>query len=134
MPWRSIRWRPVGHGAALLVALVLAGCNSGPNIVKVSGTVTRGGKALPGVELFFEPDQGRQSTAITDDQGRFTLHYDQHQEGAVKGHHKVHVRLVRAPLAAEDREAVRAKYGDRDHPNLEYTLDKDTTDLEIKLD
>jgi hypothetical protein len=123
-----MRWR-----STLLLALVLAGCNSGPRLVKVSGTVTHGGEAVPFVTLYFEPDEGRASTAMTDAQGRFTLSYTAKEEGAVAGHHKVHVEFRRHVPEQKDREAILAKY-DLQHSSLQFTLDKDTPDLEVRLD
>jgi hypothetical protein len=45
------------HSSALL-ALWLAGCGAGPNLLPVTGTVTLNGKPLEGATVTFYPDDG----------------------------------------------------------------------------
>jgi hypothetical protein len=75
----------------------LAGCG-GPRIAPVSGVVLLDGKAYPNAVVSFQPigseanpNPGRGSTGITDEQGRFTLTYDGSQNGAVVGMHRVRI-------------------------------------------
>src|SRR5437588_12261353 len=69
------------------------GCGpSGPQIMRVSGTVTRGGKPVEKLVVNFWPDHGRPSWGLTDREGRYTLHYDRDRDGAVPGLHKVWVQ------------------------------------------
>src|SRR5262245_33842470 len=83
------------HACLFLIPVcvaMLAGCsNDGPTIVPVSGVVTRNGKPVPNVEVYFMPAHGRNSVGTADDQGRFTLGYTPDQDGAVVGEHTVFV-------------------------------------------
>src|SRR5262249_39554660 len=84
--------------------LLCAGCGGdGPRVVAVSGVVTRGGQPVPHLYLTFEPEHGRPSWAVSDAKGRFTLHYDRHQDGAAVGKHRVSVAFKpRDPGEEED--------------------------------
>src|SRR5437016_243304 len=91
-------------GAVPLLLVALAGCgDSGPKVVQVSGTLKYKGQPVTNAYITFLPEFGRQSWAQTDDQGRFKINYDKHQDGAVVGKHKVWVQQ-RATTTAE-REA-----------------------------
>ncbi len=89
-------------GPVLLVAL--AGCGGDPKVVKVTGTLTYKQKPVTNAILTFLPDKGRQSWAETDEQGRFKINYDRHQDGAVVGKHKVWVEF--RPTTQAEQEAV----------------------------
>ena len=45
--------------ANLFLAVALAGCDAGPHVVRVKGTVTRQGKPVPNVTVHFVPESGR---------------------------------------------------------------------------
>lgn len=91
--------------AALPWLVALAGCGGGgPRVVKVSGILTYKGDPVTNAYLQFLPEYGRQSWAQTDKQGRFTVHYDAHQDGAVTGKHKVWVEM--RPSTVAEKEAV----------------------------
>lgn len=83
-------WLPV-----LLLGL-LFGCEKGPEVAEVTGTVTVGGKPLEGVLVKFLPDpvsgtSGPSSFATTNAEGKFDLVYDKQNDlhGAVVGWHRV---------------------------------------------
>lgn len=131
-----------------LLPLLLIGCgSSGPKVVKVSGTLTYKGNPVPGVQLDFTPKDGqRPSWGETDEQGRFTLEYDDRNKGAVTGTHKVSVRLklqttkereaemLGKPLpVSKERAALAAKYG-AEKSTVEVTIDKPTSDLKLAWD
>jgi hypothetical protein len=119
----------------------LAGCGQS-KVVKVSGTLTYKGQPVPNAFVGFTPDNGRPSWAVTDDQGRFTLHYDRSQDGATVGKHKVSVRYE--PTAASVTEPGKPpkvpkewatffdKYGDKS--TVEVVVDKSTNDLRLDWD
>ena len=80
---------------ALLVVLT-TGCGPSIETGVVTGVVTKGNKPLDQVMVYFMPDpekgtQGKHSTAVTDDQGRYSLRYysDPPVDGAVIGMHRV---------------------------------------------
>lgn len=79
----------------LVIAAVvwLGGCTeSGPKVAKVTGLVTMDGKPLPGARLDFHPEgEGRNSGGVTDEEGRYELHYSVSRMGAVLGTHKVFI-------------------------------------------
>lgn len=84
--------RTKGCLVASLVLFTSSGCGDGtPPIGKVTGTVTREGKPLPGVTVNFLPEAGRPSWGITDESGRYKLSWDADHDGAEVGRHKVTV-------------------------------------------
>jgi hypothetical protein len=79
----------------LAAAALATGC-SGPKLVPVTGRVTLNGRPLKNVRVEFHPDPdqgtaGPSSSAVTDDDGRFTLTCPSRDNapGAVVGHHRV---------------------------------------------
>jgi hypothetical protein len=110
--------RPWLRFVVITVVLALAGCAKGPPpVTEVSGTVLLEGQALPQAKVEFVPELSNfgaemNSTAITDDQGHFTLtcNYKQ-QPGAVVGKH--HVLVSERPTPGEFRsqdEQTQARY------------------------
>jgi hypothetical protein len=85
---------------AALVLVLVAGCGGGPEIVRVTGKVTRGGKPVPGLVVNFVPEKGYRSVGKTDGEGHFTMLYLTGQEGVAIGKHKVWVAL--APSGTKD--------------------------------
>jgi hypothetical protein len=80
----------------VLATLLFAGCGpAGPRPHPVSGQVKYKGKALPGAVLAFHPVGARAGeraiTAVTDDEGRFTLTYHKPGNGAPPGEYAVTV-------------------------------------------
>jgi len=124
---------------APILLLVLAGCG-GSDIKKVSGTLTYKGQPVPDAYVTFTPDNGRPSWGETDGQGRFTLHYDKTQDGAIAGKHKVSVRPKptastepgMAPKLSADTAAFYDKYGARS--TVEVTIDKNDSNLKLDWD
>lgn len=132
--------------ASLSIA-ALAGCGGGgPKIVKISGTVTRGGSPVKDLTLNFIPEAGRPSWATTGPDGRYTLHYSRGRDGACVGKHKVWVTYDPPPAdpAAEqarfegrfdmppDIKAILQKYG-KDSSPLEFDI-QETREIDLKLD
>jgi hypothetical protein len=133
-----------GGGLAALL-LVVCGCApKGPEIVPISGTALRSGKPVPNIELMFYPASGRPSWGVTDEAGRFSLHYSREQEGALVGRHKVTVRGRQPQSAAEEFAGtitappeigeLRAKFGSLDTTPLVIEITKRDADLQVVLD
>jgi hypothetical protein len=107
----SLRRQAILLGYAAVGAM-LSGCNSGPVLGQVEGTLKLDGKPLGGVQVMFSPvvdisTDGRMSSAITDEQGHYVLSFDDRKHprtGAIVGKHKV----VLVDVAWEDA---------RDNPN-----------------
>lgn len=78
-----------------VLLLGVTGCDSGPKVVEVSGTITlNDGKPLELIHVEFWSDGGPRSWGKTDDSGKFTLTLDSEdpKKGAVVGTHKVLLR------------------------------------------
>lgn len=82
--------------ASLFILAAVAACGLGcggggdqPKVGLVSGTVTLDEKPLPGVIIVFSPDEGRASTATTDEEGHYDLVYRYGVKGAKVGQHKI---------------------------------------------
>jgi hypothetical protein len=89
----------------LLVALI-AGCDSGPKLVKAGGTVKYKGAPLPDAQVTFMADEGSApSIGRTDEEGHFTLSTGG-KPGAPIGGGKVAITAVRQKRAISEAEAV----------------------------
>lgn len=137
--------RAVSGVALLAVPVLLTGCNDGPKVVRVAGTVTRNGKPVPYLTVNFIPEVGRPSWGLTDEQGRFTLEYDNTTKGALVGTHTVWVlwrpaspqEEIQGPKGGRrppELEAIRAKYGSQEKSPLKIEIARAVDDLEVKLD
>ena len=87
----------------LLGVAIAVGCSTGPKLFPATGTVEYEGKPVAGAEVVFVPDHGRPATAVTDDQGKFSLVVDG-RPGALQGSYKVSVRAVRQIKKLSDAE------------------------------
>jgi len=84
------------HVAAGLSALLLSlpGClgpNDQPELGHVTGTITLDGKPLSGVEVVFQPDNGRPARAATDAEGKYELRYVRDTLGTKIGHNRIEI-------------------------------------------
>jgi hypothetical protein len=130
--------------AVLGLALTAGGCASGPRVVKVSGTVTRGGKPVDRLVVNFTPEQeGKASWGITDKDGRYTLKYERDRDGALVGTHKVWFQVRAATpkeeiaLAAGELKVhpeILQKYGNPKTTPLRVEVKGDDQPLDLKLD
>lgn len=89
-------------GCLLVVAcLATLGCNRGPKLGKVTGTITWKGKPLEQATVTFTPDNGRSAFARTESDGSFTLKFSDGREGAVLGENVVTIETARFDLDEE---------------------------------
>ncbi len=84
----------VGRCFALLLVVAVAGCGGGggsdqPDLGTVSGVVKLDGEPLANANVEFQPEEGRPSTATTNDDGEYELKYTFETKGAKIGTHKV---------------------------------------------
>ena len=78
--------------SSLFVVLVLAvGCDDGPAVAPVTGTVTQDGEPLYGAMVEFQPDAGAPSYGYTYENGVYEIQYQVDKMGALIGHHYVSV-------------------------------------------
>lgn len=122
--------------------VIVVGCDSGPKIVPVSGTATRGGQPVPNVLITFQPEKGRPSAGVTDGAGRFTLDYDAQNKGALVGKHTVSVaNYGDTPDSVSGKvkphpamKEILTKYGDTVNSPLKLEITGATDNIEVKLD
>jgi len=74
----------------ILVVLTISSCGKAPNeTVSVRGALTFDGEPVPGMQVFFEPEQGRGSSGLTGEDGAFEMYYTRNQKGVQPGAHQV---------------------------------------------
>lgn len=77
----------------LAMSLFSIGCGGGagdqPDLGQVTGTISLDGEPLTGVIVMFSPEEGRQSVAVTDAEGKYELQYTGESKGAKIGKHDV---------------------------------------------
>ncbi len=118
--------------------ILFAGCgDAGPQIVEVEGTVMMDGKPLEKVRVEFWPEkEGMQSTALTDDQGKFVmLTPDGVTKGVVIGKHKIVLRdlsIIKSPFLGRAGEDVDMTGGQKPRIAAKYT-NPTLTDLQIDI-
>ena len=93
----GIVWLRSAVLATLPVSLAAAGCSGRdrglPPLGRVTGVVTLDGKPLARAAVAFVPyERGNGAYATTDAEGRYTLRYTAHNEGAVVGRNRVEIR------------------------------------------
>lgn len=142
--------RPILFCSFILSLLTFSGCaKKGPEVVSVSGKVTREGNPYPNAFLNFEPENGRPSWAQVDNEGNYTAKYDVAQDGAVLGKHKVWIsyrskdpreEMIEKGFAKgkssrpKNMNEVLSKFGDKVTTPLIIEITKPVSNLEIKLD
>ncbi len=101
---RLVRLIPVVAAGVLLAGT--AGCGP-PTYVNVSGVVTLDGQPYKNALVSFQPigtehnpNPGRGSSGLTDENGRYTLVADDGHAGAVPGKHRVRIQTKRDDPAA----------------------------------
>jgi hypothetical protein len=67
-----------------------------PDLGRVSGVVTKGGQPVAGAEVTFTPldVDASSATAISDENGEYTLQYLEDVDGAVVGQNRVRISVV----------------------------------------
>jgi hypothetical protein len=107
--------------ALSVAAMLTTGCGrKGPDVVEVTGRITKGGKPVSFVTVSFMPERGRTSVGRTDADGRYDLDFSKEiPKGAVPGRHKVYFAVsqerIDAPVNLKE-----SKY----HPQMAQILKK----------
>ncbi|QDT52226.1 hypothetical protein Pan44_02350 [Caulifigura coniformis] len=102
-----------------LALALLAGCDNGPVVSSVKGTVSLDGRPLPNATLVFTPEAGgRSSLGRTDDNGLYNLLFTPGKEGALVGDMRVRITVAEEYQDSRDRthirpEKVPAKYNEK---------------------
>lgn len=131
------------------VVIAIAGCERGPRVVPVSGTITLDGQPVKDAAVMFmlKPG-GRIATGITDAAGRYTLSTHPTGNGAFEGNHTVTVSLYRdesspgtnTPEGAVSGSSlvkivwlVPEKYSQPAHSNLTATVSRNQATYDFEL-
>ena len=80
--------------AAPVIGVLLAGCGDrgdAPELGDVSGYVRLDGQPLSAARVIFQPEGGRPSIGLTDDEGYYELSYSRGETGAKVGRHVVRI-------------------------------------------
>jgi hypothetical protein len=123
-----------GSLGAVLLLIGFAGCGGGdrPPLGKVTGDVTIDGQPLKGVIVAFMPAEGRPATALTDDQGHYSLEYVDGVQGCKIGPNTV---SFFPPTGGSSSHPIPAKYTNN---SSEFKIDvqkgRNTFDFELKSD
>jgi hypothetical protein len=136
-----IQLTSVRRDAVLLAVILLAGCDGGTKLQRVTGTVAYQGRPVEGAVVTFRCEApAKTATGMTDAQGRFQLNTFPDGKGAVAGKHKVTVtkfskpagstapaasmdEMVKKPQATEaPKNLLPAKYEDPARSGFEFTV------------
>ncbi len=112
----------------IAAAFLVSGCGAPgnrPELGSVTGIVTLDGQPQAGVIVSFQPEKGRGSFGLTDEQGRYNLNYIFDVPGAKVGRHTVSISTPKGddsdPSSLLIKERIPAQY------NVKSTL---TTDVQ----
>jgi hypothetical protein len=88
-----LRW-----SGALLLIVVVAGCQRGPQLGRVTGTVTANGEPLPFAYVVFNPVKPPRSygSAYANERGQYELKFSSTSNGAPVGKHQVSITSAKA--------------------------------------
>lgn len=90
----------------VLCGILLIGCDRGPKIVPVSGTVTYKGKALEFGSVMFQPAQGQPAKGSIQADGTFVMSTFREGDGATVGRNRVRISCYesQAPKVVSEGE------------------------------
>lgn len=78
-----------------ILFLVFIGCDSGPKLGAVSGTITLEGKPIEQATITFTHAEGRTAFARTDAEGFYELKFSDGRDGALLGENAVAIETAR---------------------------------------
>ena len=118
--------------------LFAVGCDDGPAVAPVTGTVTQNGTPLAGAMVEFQPDKGAPSYGYTDESGRYEIQYQTDKMGALLGHHYVSVTTAgektdpKTDTTVNVPESVPKEYNEE--TELEYEVVKGKNEFNIEIE
>lgn len=139
---RSITVRAMATYVILAFAILVSGCDSGPEVYPVTGTVTLDGQPVEGAAVGLIPTVGgRHGSAVTDAKGEFVVGTFTPDDGALAGEHTVVVTKVKIVKPGNERAGippvleyvVPERYDQPEASGLSVTVAKGTEPLELKL-
>lgn len=132
----------VGALALVTFALVAAGCDRGPVLYPVTGSLTLDGKPLKGAAIGFIPKAGgRHGAAVTDENGEFVVGTFTADDGAWAGEHTIVVSAQRMVKPGNDRAGILPvmeyitpeRYDNPETSGLPVEVKKDMDPVELRL-
>ena len=124
--------------AFVFACLGLFGCDDGPAVAPVTGTITHDGEPLVGAMIEFQPDRGAPSYAESVEGGHYEVKYQTDRIGALLGHHYVNVTMAGEKTDPETDttynvpETVPRKYNDPTELEFEVKKGKNVFDIKIE--
>ncbi|MEM7313651.1 MAG: hypothetical protein AAF497_10920, partial [Planctomycetota bacterium] len=120
-----------------LTFILIAGCDDGPAVAPVTGTVTRDGKPVVGVMIEFQPETGAPSYAFTGPDGSYEMQYQVDRKGALLGKHRISVTTPNEMTDPETGDTIRVREtiprAYNEETTLEYTVEKGRNDFDIEI-
>lgn len=116
-----------------LVAVAFAGCDSRPERVPVSGTVTIDGEPVEHGTIMVIPAEMRPAYGTLGPGGKFTLTTFEANDGVAPGTHKVTVVATEPQGANAQKWHAPQKYSDPLETDVTVTVDGPTEDLKVEL-
>lgn len=120
--------------AALFITSVVGCGDTGPKLMKVSGTVTIDGEPLSLGVVRFIPEQGEQSIGPLDKEGRFVLKCRNEFLGAYPGRHRIAVYAGEILGETKIRWHAPKKYAYPATTPLTETVEAPIEDMVIELE
>ncbi len=127
---------------SLISASTLAtGCGgaAGPELGRLSGTVTLDGKPLANARIVFQPTGQLASPSVSDtaEDGAFELRFNRDRKGVLPGSHQIRVTTARVVTDASGKETdvqevLPAKYNAK--TELTYDVKTGSNQLDLKLE
>ncbi|HVJ69838.1 MAG TPA: carboxypeptidase-like regulatory domain-containing protein [Caulifigura sp.] len=122
----------------IAAAACLPGCDNGPLVSSVKGTVTLDGKPLANATVVFSPEAGgRSSLGRTNDTGEYKLLFSGEKDGALVGSMRVRITVAEEYTDSRDRsrmrpELVPAKYNENSELVVEVEPKDNVIDFDLK--
>lgn len=113
--------------------LILGGCDKGPQVVPVTGTVFYNDEPLPFGSIMFQPVRGQPATGQIEEDGTFTMSSFRKGDGATVGRQKVRINCYSSQSPVEKAKPV---VGERSIGTLLIPRDYtsfDTSDLTAEV-
>lgn len=122
-----------------LIFVLAFGCQRGPALGTVSGTVTFNGEPLRYAYVVFQPidPPGTYGSAYTDETGEYTLRFSVNRDGAPIGKHQVSIRAAKGDELPDDapktvRIRLPEKYNDQTELVREVKAGHNEFDFELE--
>jgi hypothetical protein len=113
----------------MMIATLTAGCQRGPDLGLVEGTITLDGRPLAATAVVFQPKMGgHASRATTDDAGHYRLIYIRDIGGALIGSHAVSIYTA---SESDPKERLPARYNKKSTITVEVVSGKNVQNFNL---